>query len=185
MGIKLEIAQQYWTAPQTETIGQYIGKPLRNEFPSLDPENISMEFLHGEERSELEVTVAGEASLLLRYKNREGHVSCLNEADDDLEIVQFKGAHRKGYRLMVGGLQIPQLIADQVQAIATNPEAPFRRITMAEPKYLTDNMTSVQSPHAIPRIPDAIKRYKELALSLGMRYSDEERKYIFEVTQDR
>lgn len=182
MGNRLEHIAANWKNPGAEAFSNYV-RPLHKEgHRDIDPANLDMQFVLGDGRSTLNLLSTGDASLLLLYRDRKGLVSSVAERGDDLEILQFQGAKQEGYRV-TQGLYVTRLVADQIRAIAHDPEANFGRITMPDPIILTENMSSVASPFSIMRIPDVIERYHGIITRLGMVYSDEEKKYIVEVTK--
>jgi len=182
MATNLENVDNSWNNISIEDFSPYVRPTREGSHPEINPSRLHLQFLLGDGRNSLNLLTTGDASLLLLYRNRRGYISSFQEDGDDLEILQFQGSKQEGYRV-TQGLHIAKLMADQVQAIASDPQTDFRRITMPNPTVLTENMSSVQSPFAIMRIPRVIERYHGLIAQLGMSYSEEESKFIAEVNR--
>lgn len=181
MAERLSQAIMSWRQPQSADFTPYLRSPEeRNFHPEIDPDQLCLELVWGEGRDQLKLLTAGEASLLLRYRKRNGYISSVQEAGEDLEILQFQGAKQEGYRL-VQGVNVAKLMADYLKSLAINSDVPFQRIIMAHPIELTGNMSSIASHNAVLRIPETVSRYNTLISYLGMQYSETEQKFIREI----
>lgn len=152
----------------------YYGKFLRsNKILTLDRNRIDLVFLCGDERKALKTITDGDSSLILRYKEREGVALSLKTETEELNIVQLQGSKGKpGYRISTGFFFV-DFFGDQIKKIINHPEAEFERISMpsfGEIKGMEDLQSEM-----------AIQRYKELANILGLRFSNQDWKFIKEI----
>ena len=160
----------------TNLPSDYYEKFLRpNNILVLDKNRIDLAVFCGDERRALKTITDGDSSLILRYKEKEGVVLSLKTETEELGIVQLQGSRGKpGYRISTGFFFV-DFFGDQIKKIVNHSEAEFQRITM--PSFGEINgMEDLRSEMAI-------NRYQKLVNILGLRFSNEEWKFIKEIRE--
>ena len=153
------------TRIETPNLAPFLRDPARTGMPPLDTTRLALESLVEEQRLQLRTAVTGTATLLIRYKDKEGAVLSLDEREDGdvWEIPQVQGARsQKSYRL-TSGLRWQQLFGTRVEQYATHPDASVRHITM-KPTFMMTNITDAASEHVR-------ETYEAVRSVLGMRWS--------------
>lgn len=149
-------------APYERTDSKII--PIRTD-------RLSLSLLVGDERNGLLTPVAGDASLVLRYKGREGGISSIATHEEQIEVVQLQGAHQEGYRVNTS-LNWHAMMADQIVGIAMDPRNEIRRLLMP---YLGAIMGAIDAEET------ALKRYEEFAARAGLSLSMDERAWVRDI----
>ena len=160
----------------TNLTPDYYGKFLRsNKILTLDENRIDLAVFCGDERKVLKTLTDGDSSLILRYKEKEGMALSLKTETEELSIVQLQGSKGKpGYRISTGFLFV-DFFGDQIKKIANHPQSGFERISM--PSFGQINGLEDLNSEA------AINRYQKLANILGLRFSNQEWKFIKEIRE--
>lgn len=164
-----ETLKLYHKTPTQEEIETYV--LTRPPLPRLLPANLSISILEGDERKGLKTPTAGDTTLLVRYKNREGAVASVDIQETDLQLIQLQGARQEGFRVEAG-LNVVALFADQLLQIASHAESGLYRITMPP-------IVAIQG--FVNASERALARYNGLAGRLNMRFSDQEQKFVRDV----
>lgn len=185
MGNNLERIAQAWTPPTVEEIERCVVKS--HTVSKLDPEKLSVEFLLDGARSGLIIDTVGDASLFLRYWKRnalrEGFdLSVQDSSPDEIEILQLKGGKPAGLRIDQG-LNVAKFMAEQTLRIAEHPDSSIRFITMGDPIQLLHNKTSIPTYNDYGKTRD-VARYEAFANYLGMKWSEEEKRYVREIFRE-
>jgi len=160
----------------TDLSPDYYGKFLRlNNKLTLNPERIDLAVFCGDEREILRTPTNGDLSLLLRYKGKEGAVLSMETVTEELNIVQLQGSKSSAsYQFSTGFLWV-RLFGDQVKKIAFNPQSEFERISMPHFEKIVGLYDSGTDA--------AVGRYQQLANILGLRFSNQEWKFIKEIRE--
>jgi hypothetical protein len=145
-----------------------------NNILTLDTTRIDLLALCGDERQVLKTPTNGDLSLILRYKAKEGMVLSMETGEEELNIVQLQGSRDKktGYKMATGFMCV-DFFGDQVKRIVEHPDARFERITMPSFNQI-DGLLETDSDAAFVR-------YRKLANSLKLRFSEQEKKFIKEI----
>lgn len=156
--------------PPTDSDFQRYERPDTKIIP-IKTDRLDLSFLIGEERAALLTSTTGYASLVLRYKGREGAVSSITTPKEEIQIVQLQGAAQEGYRVNTS-LDWTALMADQILAIAQDPRNEVRRLTMP---FIGAILGAIDAEES------ALKRYGDLATRIGMSESESERAWIRDI----
>lgn len=151
--------------------GQDLRSFVRRVNPPLNTGALSLDYTEGD-RNGLRVPTTGDASLVLRYRGKEGSVLSFGVNHmGDLSILQIQGVKSKsGYRVSTS-VMIPDLFAREIDELA-RLEPKVRRIIL--PNEI-EGLCAAQSDLAVTR-------YRVIALRLGLVYSAGERSFIRDVT---
>ncbi|MDD3002827.1 MAG: hypothetical protein PHD49_01360 [Candidatus Shapirobacteria bacterium] len=154
----------------------YYEKFLRpNNKLILDPKRIDLVVFCGNEREILKTPTNGDSSLLLRYKGKEGAVLSMETVTEELSIVQLQGSKSSvSYQVSTGFLWV-RLFGDQVKKIVFDPQSEFERISMPHFEKIVGLYDSGTDA--------ALGRYQQLANILGLRFSNQEWKFIKETRE--
>lgn len=158
----------HWLPPSPDYYNGYIIPTVQ---PPVDVARLHLIFLYKEERDVLKTPKTGDMSFVLYYNRREGYITSMGDSGSDLQIVQLQGARQEGYRVICG-TKVVQLMGDQIYKIATLPESPYERITLPQTVLIDGQIEATN---------EAIQRYSQLRLTLGLRYSHEEQIYARDV----
>jgi len=160
----------------TDLSPDYYKQFLRsNDKLKLDPARINLAVFCGDERESLKTPTNGDSSLVLRYKGKEGAVLSMETVTEELNIVQLQGSKSSvSYQVSTGFLWV-RLFGDQVKKIVFSPQSEFERISMPHFEKIVglyDFGTDA-----------ALGRYQQLANILGLRFSNQEWKFIKEIRE--
>jgi hypothetical protein len=149
----------------------YYGQFLRpNPKLTLDQTRINLSVLCDDERNCLNTPTNGDSSLVIRYRDKEGAVLSLETHTTDLTVVQLQGAKsRVSYQVSTGFLWV-NLFSDQINQITAHPQNFFDQISMPSLDQIDGLYDSGTDA--------AADRYRQLIKFLGLRYSQENLKYI-------
>lgn len=141
--------------------GEHFLPYLRKVQPPLDPQGLSVSFLYGEVRERVirgKIGFGGDASLLLTYKMSPAGIACVGFEDQAMEVIQIKGAGRKGYRV-TQGLDTIQFYADQIRLMEEQARDSLKVVRIsAFPQGIEDS----------PSIELALQRVRLLAERLNL-----------------
>ncbi|MDD3002642.1 MAG: hypothetical protein PHS06_02105 [Candidatus Shapirobacteria bacterium] len=160
----------------TDLSSDYYKQFLRpNDKLKLDPARVNLAVLCGDEREILKTPTNGDSSLILRYKGKEGAVLSMETVTEELNIVQLQGSKSSvSYQVSTGFLWV-RLFGDQVKKIAFNSQSEFERISMPHFEKIVGLYDSGTDA--------ALGRYQQLANILGLRFSNQEWKFIKEIRE--
>lgn len=139
----------------------------------LDANRIDLAIFCGEGKKSLKTITNGDTSLMLRYKEREGMVISLETETEELKIVQLQGARSKGGYQIATGFFFVDFFGSQIKKITDHPESWFRRIVMPSLGQIDGLYETNSEP--------AMNRYQKLADNLGMKFSEQEFKFVREI----
>lgn len=139
----------------------------------LDVSRIDLAIFCGDEKKDLKTITNGDTSLMLRYKEREGVVVSLETETNELKIVQLQGARSKGGYQITTGFFFVEFFGDQIKKMTNHPDAWFERIVMPHFGQIDGLCDTNSEP--------AMNRYQKLADNLGLKFSDQEFKFVREV----
>lgn len=142
-----------------------------SKLPPLSLPNLRLELLLGDERKDLGTPSTGEASLLIRYREKEGAIASVSLPDLDLSVVQLQGSTQEGYRVNTS-LIWTSVFADKLLQMARHPKSYIRRLTMPTFHAIVGYVDSEET---------AMQRYKEFAARAGLNLSDEEHIWVRDV----
>ena len=146
-----------------------------NKILTLEKSRIDLAVFCGDERKVLKTITDGDSSLILRYKEKEGMALSLKTETGELSIVQLQGAKGKiGYKISTGFCFV-DFFGDQIKKMVDHPKSEFEIISMpsmGQINGLEDFSAEV-----------AIQRYQRLANILGLRFSNQEWKFIKEIRE--
>jgi len=169
----LETLKPYFSLPTPEEFTGYV-IPQYGVTP-IDVSKLDLELLEGEERENLRVPTKGDASMLLRYKRREGAVSGAEVREADLNVLQLQGARQEGFRVN-SGMRWVNLFADRWLQIAEHPNNELYRVTM-RPLVQIEGFTGMSE--------SARRPYEQFTSRLGMRFSREQDIFVRDVQKRR
>jgi len=165
-----ESLKHLYRPPSTEGYKSYL--LTTGNLPPVDITRLETQLLVGAERGKtIKTPITGDATLVLIYKRKEGFVASFGLTEEDLEILQLQGAKAEGYRVN-RGLMVVDFFADQIKQLTSHPESGLKRITMP-PLFIIQGLVDATET--------AMSRYDELALRLGMKFSNGEKKFIKDV----
>ena len=166
-----EILREIFTPPTPEDFKPYIRE--NSGLPPLQLARLSIDMLIGEDRVTLHTPTAGDASFMIRYKNREGAVTSLALPGEDLSVVQLQGATQEGYRVNTGLVWV-DMFADKLLQIAQHPISNFRRVVMPAHYNIQGFGDAAET---------AMGRYMDFTRRAGLRFSDEEEAWIRDIKE--
>jgi hypothetical protein len=143
--------------------------------PPLNLSKLVLQSLVLEQRDYLKTPVAGIASLLLEYKNKEGAIMSIDEVGngEDWRIIQVQGCKNKSSYRVASSFYWQHFLADTLKEYAMHQEAEVRYITMPS-LYDIDGIERGGSQR-IHQYYDFVKE------SLRMSFSQEEGLFIVDV----
>lgn len=160
MGRLEAIASLY---PKTDVVARYV-RPM--VFPPLDMGQMVLSCMMGSDRSVLKTPTAGDLSLMLSYKAKEGAVSSFSVQDRDLTLAQLQGARSPRSFRVTTSIYWIDLMADEAVAIAKHRRAGIRRLLMPKPAMIEG------IEHAVSE--QVVIRYHDFATRAGLRWSDQD-----------
>ena len=162
-----------WLPLNRQDIAAYLKKIV----PPIDPSQVNLKLLIGDERQELRTPTTGTLSLLLSYKQREAIVMSLDDASADLSVLQLQGARsRKSYRL-ASGINWVELFAHQADRIAYHPLSTFTRLVMPAPYAISGLLDEIALRET------AAAKYLIFASIAGMGFSRLENMYVKDINK--
>jgi hypothetical protein len=135
--------------------------------PPLNLQRLELTPLIGQQRSTLHTPTIGTASLVLRYKGKEGAVTSITELEDGQiwDLPQVQGARSSVAFRVATTLRWEELIANRISQFAEHPNAEVRHLTMP-PFHMLDNIEHAAS--------EKVERtYATVRTALKMRFSEE------------
>ena len=164
-----EILRECFVPPGVEDFQPYLFD--NKKLPPISVDRLSMGLLIGDERTVLRVNTTGDASLIIRYKKREGVVSSMALPNQDLSLVQLQGSNQEGYRIDTGMYWV-NFFADRLWQLASHPRSGLKRLTMP---------TFDSIPGFADAVEEAMKRYKDFARMAKLDFSKEEKLWVRDV----
>jgi hypothetical protein len=171
----MKLQELFSTHAPSVDLAQYRRTP--RGMPPLRPSALNLLALTGHAAGCREKSlVEGEAALLLQYKGQDASVTSLDECDggEVWNILQLQGStSRKAFRVN-SAFAVAQCFAEQLRRYALHPDAEVRRLTMPHGHGITniDGARNMES---------AVRKYEVYASLLGLRYSQEEHKYVLDI----
>lgn len=140
----------------------------------IDPKEISVERLIGDQRKKLTTAVEGNVSTVLRYKGRECAVMSLCEPTKaDWRILQVQGAKSRESFRITGSFGWQRYLADHISSYAHDSRANVRRISMPRLEDVTHSDRAAT--------PVIASHYKHVREALQMVFSEGENLWIRDI----
>lgn len=157
--------------PVWETPSNYYGIFLKENYNfRIDENRIDLSVLCGEERKILKTPTTGDSTLVLRYKGKEGAVLSMETTTNDLTLLQLQGAKNSVSYQVATGISWVNLFGDRIEKLINHPQNVFEVISMPPLEQIVGLYESGTDR--------AVTRYKHLANILGLRFSNENLKFM-------
>lgn len=154
---------------------QYCNQDRPMGMPMLNVSQLVLQSLVLDQRDSLKTPVAGVASLLLEYKNKEGAIMSVNEVNngEDWRVIQVQGCKSKSSYRVASSFYWQRFLADTLKKYAVHEDAEVRYITMPA----LSNIDGIERG-----VSERINQYYNVVKeTFSMRFSEEEGIYIAEV----
>lgn len=161
-----------WQPSGVDTFNSY----LYRINPPLNPSELNLDLLVGNERQILKTPITGHFTFALWYKGYEGAVTSLEERGFDLVVLQVQGGkNRKSYRVS-SGIDWVRLFANEVKSVTEHPLSPYQRLILPAPYAIEGLLEEIGR-----RREDVDSKYIRFAAQAGLKFSQIEQAYIRDI----
>ena len=175
----MQLAELFTEHRPTPDFNRFLMRNLKHGMPPLNTGKLAMDALLGNSRGiSTPVPVDSDATLLLRYKNREGAVLSIGEQEggEIWHIPQVQGAKSKVSYRVASGIHWAACLGQQTRTFAELPDAEVRYVTMPR---LCD-IENIIGSAALERVG---QHYTAVKACFRMRWSKEHGLFVADIVR--